>query len=212
MTEKLKGISGSMFAGKTEELLREIVRAEIAKKNVLVFKPMLDDRWNKVDSVRSHSGGEHEAFPITEPKEIIEIVSQYLEAHGKLDLVAIDEIQFMSEEVVDVVKALLEADIRVVFAGLATDFRGEPFGSMPNLLTLSDEIVRPTAICTYTKSDGSLCGDEATRTQRLINGEPANYDDPIVLIGAEQQYQARCPDHHSVPGKPQKEIIKKPSS
>lgn len=199
MTERLKGIAGSMFAGKTEELLRIIVRAEYAGKNVQVFKPAIDDRWGAHTSIRSHSGGEHQAIAISTPIEIIE----HLEPNT--DIVAIDEIQFLSEDIIDVVQFLIEADIQVVFAGLSLDFRGEPFGSMPTLLALCDDIERPTAICTYTPN-GHICGQEATRTQRLINGQPANYSDPIVLIGAEQEYQPRCPNHHIVPGKPKPKI------
>jgi thymidine kinase len=202
MTEKLKGISGSMFAGKTEELISEITRAEIAKRHVLVFKPRLDDRWGKIDKVRAHSGSEHDAFPVSSPQEILDLVAQYLEINHHLDLVAIDEIQFMPESVVDVIKILLEMDIRVIFAGLAQDFRGEPFGSMPTLLALCDEINKPTAICTE-DVNGKPCGQPATKTQRLIDGKPAKYTDPIVLVGGEDEgYHARCPNHHVVPGKP----------
>jgi len=195
MTEKLKGIAGSMFAGKTEELIREIKRTEYAKKTVLVFKPMIDNRWNEIDKIHAHSGQEHEAIPVVNPDEILDFVRSYISCLPKLDLVAIDEIQFFDDSIVDVIQCLLEADIRVVFAGLSTDFRGEPFGSMPKLLTLCDEISRPTAVC-------NVCGDEATKTQRLINGQPAGYSDPIVVIGDQDKYEARCPSHHVVPGKP----------
>ncbi|OIN91316.1 thymidine kinase [Candidatus Collierbacteria bacterium CG1_02_44_10] len=205
MTEKLKGISGSMFAGKTEELISEINRAEIAKKHVLVIKPRLDDRWGEIDKIKAHSGAEHDAYPVSHPQEILTLVDQYLEVTQKLDLVAIDEVQFMSEEIIDVIKILLEADIKVTFSGLATDFRGEPFGPMPTLLALSDEINKLTAICTY-EANGECCGQPATKTQRIINGQPAHYNEPIVLIGAEQKYQARCPNHHQVPGKPKPQI------
>jgi len=202
VTEKLTGISGSMFAGKTEILLKEIGRAEIAGKKVLVFKPAIDTRWNTVDHIRSHSGGEHPAFAIQSPVEIIGLIEP------NTYLVAIDEIQFFDETIVDVIQILLDLDIRVTFAGLSLDFRGEPFGSMPKLLALCDDIDRPTAICNH-QENGKVCGNEATRTQRLINGQPANYDDPIVLIGAEQEYAARCPNHHQVPGKPKPSIAKK---
>lgn len=194
-----------MFAGKTEELISEINRAEIAKKNVLVFKPRLDDRWGKMDKIRSHSGAEHDAYPVSNPQEILTLVYQFLETTNRLDLVAIDEIQFMTEEIIEVVKVLLDADIKVTFSGLATDFRGEPFGPMPTLLALSDEIYKLTAICTH-EENGECCGQPATKTQRIINGKPANYSDPIVLIGASQEYQARCPNHHQVPGKPKPNI------
>ena len=198
MTEKLKGIAGSMFAGKTEMLLKEISRAEYAGKKVQVFKPAIDTRW-EAGSLSSHSGGSHEATPVNNSYEIIEYLNP------DTYMVAIDEIQFFDAGIIDVVRFLLEEDIRVIFAGLSLDFRAEPFGPMPELLALCDDIDRPTAICNQ-NIDGQICGEEATRTQRLINGRPANYDDPIVLIGASQEYQARCPNHHKVPGKPQPKI------
>lgn len=193
MTEKLKGIAGSMFAGKTELLLQDISRAEYANKTVQVFKPLIDDRWNSIESIKSHSGKNHIATAINSPSEILDHLSP------ETQVVAIDEIQFFDDSIIEVIQILLELDIKVIFAGLAQDFRGEPFGPMPTLLALSDEIVRPTAVC-------EVCGDDASRTQRLINGEPANYSDPIVLIGASQEYQARCPNHHLVPGKPKPTI------
>ncbi len=195
-----------MFAGKTEELIGEITRAEIAKRNVLVFKPRLDDRWGKIDKIRSHSKAEHDAYPVSDPLEILDIVAQYLEVNHRLNLVAIDETQFMPESIVDVVRILLEMDIRVVFAGLAQDFRGEPFGSMPTLLALCDEIDKPTAICTE-EINGIPCGEPATKTQRLIDGKPAKYTDPVVMVGGEDEgYHARCFKHHQIPGKPKPKI------
>lgn len=190
-----------MFAGKTELLLKEITRAEYAGKKVQVFKPATDNRWGKQTNIRSHSGGEHEACAVEKSIDILSLLDT------DTQLVAIDEIQFFDEQIVDVVATLLEMDVRVIFAGLSLDFRGEPFGSMPTLLALSDELERPTAICNQVV-DGHICGAEATRTQRLINGQPANYNDPIVLIGAEQEYQARCPNHHKIPGKPDSKITK----
>ncbi len=196
MTESLKGISGSMFAGKTETLLKEISRAEYGGKKVQVFKPEIDNRWKTEAEIRSHSGGSHKACIVKNSSNIIDCLEP------DTQVVAIEEIQFFDAEIVDVVRSLLEADIRVVFAGLSLDFRGEPFGSMPTLLSLCDEIEKPTAVCTETV-DGKPCGAVATKTQRLINGKPANYSDPIVLIGDEEEgYHARCPKHHRVPGKP----------
>ena len=188
-----------MFAGKTEMLIREASRAEIAGKNVLVFKPAVDDRWGVVDKIRSHSGAEHDAFVVKDALDIVDYIKE------DTDIVAIDEIQFFDEKIIDVVQALLEADIRVIFAGLSLDFAGKPFGSMPILLALSDEIDKPTAICTE-EVGGKKCGANATKTQRIVNGQPAAYTDPIVLIGAEEDYQARCTKHHKVPGKPHSEI------
>ena len=194
MTERLKGIAGSMFAGKTEILIDEVVRAKIAKKNVQVFKPVIDNRWS-VNEIHSHSD---KVYPATPVENALEIISQL---ETDTDLVAIDEVQFFGPEIVDVVHFLLEQDIRVIFAGLSLDFRGEPFGSMPELLALCDELVRPVAVCDI-EIDGMVCGKKATKTQRIIDGKPANYHDPIILIGASQEYQARCPNHHVVPGKP----------
>lgn len=189
-----------MYAGKTELLLKEIGRAEYAGKKVQVFKPSIDNRWDEKDKIKSHSEGKHGACAV---KTSLDILS-CLEPDTKV--VAIDEIQFFDEDIVEVVKALLEADIHVVFAGLSLDFKGEPFGSMPTLLALSDEIEKPTAICTE-KVDGRTCGQNATKTQRLINGKPANYSDPIVLIGdAKEGYQARCPNHFVIEGKPESKI------
>ncbi|HSX49134.1 MAG TPA: thymidine kinase [Candidatus Saccharimonadales bacterium] len=195
--ERLIGIAGCMFSGKSEELLRRVVRSEIAGNNVLVFKPQIDDRWGKKDSVRSHAGSEHTAIRVEDPKDIL----KFINGSTDIDMVAIDEIQFMGPEIIPVINELLEANIKVCFAGLPLDFRGEPFGQMPTLLTLADDIARLTAICTY-KDNGEICGEDATRTQRLVNGEPAKYTDEIILIGAKEAYAPRCPNHHIVPGKP----------
>lgn len=199
MTEKLKGIAGSMFAGKTDILIKEAERCLYRKQKVLVFKPIIDDRWGKTNTVRSHSGSEFPAIPVSSPEEIITTVKDYLAESNKLDLVCIDEVQFFSEEIISVIQSLLEADIKVLYAGLSMDFRGEPFGSMPILLSLSDEINRPTAIC-------EVCGNEASRTQRIIDGQPAKYSDPLIVIGGQDKYEARCPNHHIVPGKPKPKI------
>jgi len=196
MTEKLKGISGSMFAGKTDLILREISRAEVSKKKVQVFKPAIDNRWGEKDKIKSHSGGEHDARAVKQAIDILECLEPDTE------IIAIDEIQFFDEEIINVVRALLEADIHVIFTGLSQDFRGEPFGSMPTLLALCDEIEKPTAICTE-DVDGEQCNAPATKTQRLIDGKPAKYTDPVVLVGGKDEgYHARCFKHHIVPGKP----------
>lgn len=204
MTEKLKGISGSMCAGKTDMLIELAKKEGYRKKTVLAFKPSIDNRWNSENLLisRSKENDKPKTYParsVNSSIEILQTVQEHLEKYSKLDHVIIDEIQFFDEDIVDVVKILLDLDIKVTFGGLATDFRGEPFGQMPILLSLCDEIEKPTAIC-------EVCGDDATRTQRLINGQPANYDDPIVLIGAEQNYEARCVKHHLVPNKPKPTI------
>ncbi len=209
MTEKLKGVSGSMCAGKTDRLIDIAEREGYRKHTVLAFKPAIDDRWSKDHLVSRGKDGKnlryYPAYPINYSLEILEIVQKYLQTNPKLELIIIDEIQFFDEQIVNVVKLLTDMDIQVTFGGLALDFRGEPFGSMPILLSLCDEIEKLTAICEY-ENEGVHCGNEATRTQRLINGKPANYTDPIVLIGAEQNYQARCIKHHVVPGKPKPKL------
>ncbi len=197
MVEKLRGIAGSMYAGKTEELIREVIRAEIAGRMVKVVKPSLDIRWGETDSVRSHSGAKHDATPVNirNPRQILRL------RDGDTSLIAVDEVQFFNHGIIPVIDELLERDVEVVFSGLPLDFRGEPFGPMPELLAKADSITRLTAICTHS-DNGNICGEQATRTQRFVNGKPASYYDPIVLIGAEESYAARCPTHHIVPDKP----------
>ncbi len=206
--EKLIGIAGCMFSGKSEELLRRVDRSEIAGHNVMVFKPAIDDRWGKRGSVCSHAGSEHVAVSISNPEEILMFMNGSSELGIKPHMVAIDEIQFMGPKIVPVIQELLEMNIEVCFAGLPLDFRGEPFGSMPTLLALADDIARLTAICTY-KDNGEICGEDATRTQRLVNDEPALYTDPIIKVGAEEAYAPRCPEHHIVPGKPRLQFVVK---
>ncbi len=186
---RIEVICGSMFSGKSEELLRRIIRAEIAKQTVVVFKPRLDIR-SGMASVRSHNGRAADAIPIDSPNEIFQHVSE------ETTVVAIDEAQFFDNNLVGVCSQLAEAQgIRVIIAGLDLDFRGEPFGPMPLLMAEAEEVDKLHAICVK-------CGDDASRSQRLIDGEPANYDDPIILIGAQESYEARCRSCHKVPGRP----------
>ncbi len=209
MTEKLRGISGSMCAGKTRLLIYTAERTELKKQSVLAFKPSIDNRWDSHNLLVSRETKDdkpksYPAHSVDSAIEILDVVQEYLQEHGHLNTVVIDEIQFFDEKIIEVVQALLEADIKVVFGGLALDFRGEPFGQMPTLLSLCDEIEKPTAVC-------EVCGDDATRTQRLIKDQPANYSDPLILIGAEennagQRYEPRCIKHHIVPGKPKPNI------
>lgn len=199
MSERLSVIVGCMFSGKTAELLRQVERSKIAKIPSQVFKPDIDNRWGKNRQVASHNGLECEAIPIPikHPGVLFERLNPDTEH------VAIDEVQFFDPEIINVVKKLLLKNIQVLVAGLPNDFRGEPFGAMPILLALADEITRLTAICTFEDENGKICGQAATRTQRLINGQPAKYSDPIVLIGASDSYAARCIKHHLVPEKPE---------
>ena len=182
-------ICGSMFCGKTEELIRRLRRAIIAKNHVQVFKPVIDDRY-VVEKVYSHAGIEIDANPLSEITEL------YNYLHEDTTVVGIDEAQFFGPEIVEIAMDLVDHHgIRVILAGLDQDFRGEPFGSMPTLMSLAERVDKLNAIC-------MVCGGPATRTQRLVNGKPAHYDDPLVIVGTSEMYEARCRKHHEVPGKP----------
>ena len=181
-------ICGSMFSGKSEELIRRVRRATFANQNVLVFKPAIDDRYDDT-AVVSHNGASTVAIPIVNSEEILEHIP------ADIDIVGIDEVQFFDEHVTDVVEELANRGIRVITAGLDTDFRGEPFGPVPKLMALSESVTKLNAIC-------PVCGSPASRTQRLINGKPASYDDPVILVGASESYEPRCRHHHEVPNKP----------
>jgi thymidine kinase len=174
-----------MFSGKTEELIRRLRRAQIAKQKVQVFKPSIDKRYT-VNQVASHSGADFHAIPVDKAADIEALLEP------DVTVVGIDEVQFFDAEIVAVVKNLAQRDIRVIMAGLDLDFRGEPFGSMPELLCEAEQVDKLHAIC-------MVCGEEACRTQRLVNGQPAYYDDPIILVGAAEAYEARCREHHRVP-------------
>ncbi len=197
MTERLGVIAGSMFAGKTTELGTRIEKKEIADIKTQIFKPIIDERWGMTNKVRSHSGREWDAVSAENSADLL----------SKIDpdtkFVGIDEVQFFDEGIVSVIEELLNRDIAVVVAGLPLDFRGEPFGPMPVLLSKADGIKRLTAVCTH-ESHGKKCGHKATRTQRFVNGKPADYSDPVVVLGASESYAPRCPTHHEVPGKPHK--------
>ncbi|SRR5690554_2008707 len=188
----LEVIVGSMFSGKSEELIRRVKRAAIAKQNVLVFKPALDHRYGK-ERVAAHNGLHIDCIPVREPVEILSRVDD------TIDVVAIDEVQFFGPDVVPVCQLLVRAGKRVITAGLDQDFRGEPFGSVPVLMALAEQVTKLNAICV-------VCGRAASRTQRLIDGKPAKYDDPIILIGATENYEARCSRCHQVPGAPELQI------
>jgi thymidine kinase len=178
-------ICGSMFSGKTDELIRRLVRAKIAKQQVQVFKPAIDIRY-AAEKVTSHAGAEFDAVPVAQSSEVL----------GKLadgtTVVGIDEAQFLDDGVIEVVQRLAARGIRVLVAGLDMDFRGEPFGPMPALMSRAELVDKLHAIC-------MVCGDEASRTQRLLDGKPARYDEPVVVVGAAELYEARCRLHHEVP-------------
>lgn len=184
----LEVISGCMFAGKTEELIRRIKVLEFARQNILVFKPVIDKRYS-VNEVASHAGSRTPSITISKASEIMDHVKE------DTDVVAIDEIQFLDEQIIDICNELASRGIRVMGAGLDTDFRGEPFGVMPTLMTQAEFVTKLTAVCTK-------CGAPATRTQRIVDGKPAHYDDPLILVGASEAYEARCRHCHEVIGKP----------
>lgn len=192
-------ICGSMFSGKTEELLRRVRRAEIARKSVRVFKPHIDQRYGSV-RVASHNGIARDAVTVVESAaEILDHVGP------EVEVVAIDEVQFFDWTIADVCNTLANQGKCVIAAGLDQDFRGEPFGPMPLLLALAERVDKLHAICV-------VCGSSASRTQRLIDGRPARYDDPIILVGGSESYEARCRKCHQVPGKPETTLPRTDSS
>lgn len=187
-TGSIEVVCGSMFSGKTEELIRRVRRAQIARQRVQVFKHALDDRY-AMQSITSHNGARIEAVPVGDSVEIRRLVTPTTE------VVAVDEAQFLDDGIAAVASDLAQQGVRVILAGLDTNFRGEPFGPMPVLLALAEEVTKLQAICVR-------CGAPASRTQRLVDGRPAHYSDPIVLIGAQEAYEARCRQCHEVPGAP----------
>jgi thymidine kinase len=181
----LEVIVGSMFSGKSEELIRRVKRAIIARRAVQVFKPAIDDRFGNA-LVRSHDGDSFVARPVRSSVDISRSVAP------DTSVVGIDEVQFFDPGIVDVVRSLVASGRRVICAGLDLDFRGEPFGPVPVLLALAERVDKLEAICV-------VCGEAATRTQRIVNGVPAFFDDPIIVIGAQEAYEARCRGCHEVP-------------
>jgi thymidine kinase len=177
-------ICGSMFSGKSEELIRRVHRVQIAKKKVQVFKPTIDTRYS-IQYIYSHNGTKIEAINISNSKELLEKIEPDTE------VVAIDEAQFYDKEIVAICQKLADQGRRVMVAGLDQDFRGEPFGPIPELLAVAEYIDKLQAIC-------MICGSPASKTQRLVNGKPAKYSDPIILIGAKETYEARCRKCHVV--------------
>ncbi|MCK9234486.1 MAG: thymidine kinase [Acholeplasmatales bacterium] len=187
-TGSIEVVCGPMFAGKTEELIRRIRRLEYAKKKVLVFNPSIDDRYSREEIV-SHNKTKARARFVNNSKDILNYINK------DVDAVVIDEAQFFDQEIVKVVEYLADQGIRVIIGGLDRNFRGEPFGAMPELLALAEYVTKLTAICV-------ISGKPATRTQRLINGKPASYHDPLVVIGGEESYEPRARTCHEVPNKP----------
>jgi thymidine kinase len=184
-TGSIEVITGSMFCGKTEELIRRLRRATIAKQKVQVFKPTIDNRYAE-EKVTSHAGANFDALPIQSAAEILD------QLRPDTTVVAVDEAQFFDSGLIAIASQLADSGIRVIVAGLDTDFRGEPFGPMPILMAKAELVDKLHAICV-------VCGEEACRTQRLVDGHPARFDDPVVIVGAAEMYEARCRKHHEVP-------------
>jgi thymidine kinase len=179
-------ICGVMFSGKSEELIRRVRRAIIARKKVQVFKSHLDERYSGIYHVSSHDGRTVEAIPVDTPEQIAHLIQP------ETQVVAIDEAQFLDASIVELVTSLANHGIRVIIAGTDSDFRGEPFGAMPQLLAVAEVVDKLHAICV-------ICGNPASRNQRLIAGKPARYDSPTIMVGSAESYEARCRACHSVP-------------
>jgi thymidine kinase len=184
-TGSIEVVTGSMFSGKTDELIRRLRRATIARQKVQVFKPKIDNRYH-AEKVTSHAGSAFDALPVPCSADIFPSLA------ADTSVVGIDEAQFFDLGIVDVAQELASRGVRVIVAGLDTDFRGEPFGVMPTFMCIAERVDKLQAIC-------MVCGEAASRTQRLVNGRPAHYNDPIVIVGASEMYEARCREHHEVP-------------
>ncbi len=178
-------ICGPMFAGKSEELIRRIKTLSYAHQKIIAYKPSIDNRYDDT-AIASHNGGKYQAFAIKTAADVLRLTPD------DAQVVAIDEVQFFGKEIVGICETLADRGVRVIVAGLDMDFRGEPFGPMPQLLARAEIVTKLTASCT-------VCGCAATRTQRLVDGKPADYDQPIILVGAKESYEARCRKHHVVP-------------
>lgn len=183
----LEIICGCMYSGKSEELIRRLRRAQIARLPVQVFKPALDDRYD-AGRINAHSGGRLEAQVVPDVAALRDAV------HLDTLVIGIDEVQFFAPEVVSLCLALVAAGRHVLAAGLDLDFRGEPFPIMAELLARATDVTKLQAIC-------AECGAPATRSQRLLDGRPAAWDDPILLVGAAEAYEARCHLCHEIRGR-----------
>lgn len=177
-------IVGPMYSGKSEELIRRLKRAKIAKQNVIVFKPALDNRYSEED-VTSHSGITIQAVAITN----LDDVWKYVKVGTQV--VGFDEVQFFDKEIVSIIMELADKGVRVICAGLDMDFKAEPFGVIPEIMARAEFVDKLQAVCV-------VCGQPATRTQRIIDGKPAKKDDPVILVGATESYEARCREHHII--------------
>ena len=180
-------ITGSMFSGKTEELLRRLRRAEIAGQSVAAFTPAVDDRYGH-ETLGSHAGSTWEATVVDNEGDGVRKITDALDGE---EVVAIDEANFFDAPLVDVAETLAADGRRVIASGLDQTYRGEPYEPVPQLIATAEYVDKLQAIC-------NVCGEPATRTQRLIDGEPAHVDEPTTLVGADESYEARCRNCHAV--------------
>lgn len=187
-------ITGVMFSGKSEELLRRVRRAMIAGRSLQVFKSHLDDRYGGLLRVNSHDGRSLDASPVSSSVEIAEKV------RSDSQVVAIDEAQFLDAGIVRVVNVLADRGVRVIVSGTDMDFRGEPFGPIPALLAIAEQVDKLHAICV-------VCGELATRNQRLIGGHPAPAEGPTIQVGGTESYEARCRRCHEVPSRDRSQTV-----
>jgi len=185
---KLEVICGSMFSGKTEELMLRLRRAEYARKNVITIKHEIDNR-KSFACIVSHNGVQREAYPVGSCENGLQALSDFVD--DTVDVIGIDEIQFFPSAAIPIILKMVEDGKRVIVAGLDLDFRREPFSIVPMLMALADEVMKLRAIC-------MVCGNDANFTQRLIGGKPASYNDPTILVGGEECYEARCRQCHHV--------------
>jgi thymidine kinase len=179
-------VTGVMFSGKSEELIRRVRRALIARRRVQLFKSALDDRYQGVTRVSTHNGAGVDAVPVRDSRQVLE------QAHPETRVFAVDEVQFLDDGIVDVIQLLADRGARIIVAGTDLDFRGEPFGPMARLIAVAETVDKLHAICVR-------CGNAATRNQRLVNGEPAPYEAPVIQVGGQEAYEARCRRCHEVP-------------
>ena len=179
-------IAGVMFSGKSEELMRRVRRAMIARRRVQVFKSHLDERYAGLHRVSSHDGRTVDAVPINAATDLVRLTLPTTE------VVAVDEVQFLDRGIVDIASTMAGRGIRVILAGTDTDFRGEPFGAMGTLMAIAEEVQKLQAICI-------VCGDLACRNQRLVDGRPAPWNAPVIQVGGSESYEARCRHCHRVP-------------
>jgi len=182
---KLEVVCGPMFSGKSEELMRRLRRAKIARQHIIIFKPTIDTRYI-ADNIVSHDGNSLNAFPVKDAQELLSVV-----VNNNATVIGIDEAQFFDIGIVDTICELIESGKRVIVAGLDLDYRGIPFGPMPLLLAIADQITKLQAIC-------NTCGHDAHFTQRIVNNKPAPFEDEVVKVGGQESYQARCRTCHVI--------------